>query len=185
VFDRDRFVAECREAVATDPSHKAVREVTARAIRDPASVLHGLGEPTRAGIELLYRSPEITVLNVVWGPRMSVFPHNHTMWAIIGLYTGREDNIFWRRMPGAEERQIEAAAARSLCAGDVDVLGRDIIHSVLNPIDRLTGAIHIYGGDLVAAERREWNAETLQEGPFDYGRAQQRFDDANIKLARR
>jgi len=22
------------------------------------------------------------------------------MWAVIGVYTGREDNIFWRRVPG-------------------------------------------------------------------------------------
>ena len=28
-------------------------------------------------------------------------PHNHEMWAVIGVYTGREDNIFWRRIPGA------------------------------------------------------------------------------------
>jgi len=53
VFDRDRFVAECRDAVAPDPSHKAAREVMARAISDPAAVLRSLGEPTRAGIEII------------------------------------------------------------------------------------------------------------------------------------
>ena len=29
---------------------------------------------------------------------------------------------------------------------------------------RLTGAIHIYGGDFFAAERSEWDPETLKEG---------------------
>ena len=27
---------------------------------------------------------------------MTIMPHNHQMWAVIGVYTGREDNIFWR-----------------------------------------------------------------------------------------
>jgi predicted metal-dependent enzyme (double-stranded beta helix superfamily) len=185
VFDRERFVEDCREAFAADPTHKAVREVLARAIDDPAAVIRGLGEPRRAGIELLYRSADLTVFNLVWAPRMSVFPHNHTMWALIGIYGGREDNIFWQRVPGARGgRQIEAKAARSLCRGDVDVLGRDIIHSVLNPIDGLTGAIHIYGGDLIAAERSEWHAETLAEGRVDFDRAHQRLEEANAALAR-
>ena len=39
---------------------------------------------------------------------------------------------------------------------DAEPLGSDIIHSVINPIDKLTGAIHIYGGDFFAAERSEW-----------------------------
>jgi hypothetical protein len=41
-------------------------------------------------------SPEGSPLNVVWGPRMTIMPHNHRMWTVIGIYTGREDNIFWR-----------------------------------------------------------------------------------------
>ena len=47
---------------------------------------------------------------------------------------------------------------------DAEPLGDNIIHSVTNPIPRLTGAIHVYGGDFFAAERSEWDPETLQEG---------------------
>ena len=43
MFDVDRFVADCRAAVAQDPSHKAVREVLARAVSDPGAVIEGLG----------------------------------------------------------------------------------------------------------------------------------------------
>jgi len=113
---------------------------------------------------------------------MSVLPHNHNMWALIGIFSGREDNIFWRRIQGANGRQIEAAGAKSLCVGDVEVLGRDIIHSVLNPIDRLTGTIHIYGGDFVGVERSEWDGETLQEGRHDVARIRQRFEASNAAL---
>jgi predicted metal-dependent enzyme (double-stranded beta helix superfamily) len=47
-------------------------------------------------VQRLYSSADLTILNVVWGPRMTIMPHNHRMWAVIGIYTGREDNIFWR-----------------------------------------------------------------------------------------
>jgi predicted metal-dependent enzyme (double-stranded beta helix superfamily) len=47
------------------------------------------------------------------------------------------------------------------------VLGEDIIHSVTNPIGRLSGAIHVYGGDFFAIERSGWDAERLTEHPHD------------------
>ena len=43
----------------------------------------------------------------------------------------------------------------------------DAIHSVVNPIPRLTGAIHVYGGDFFAVPRSEWDSQTLRERPFD------------------
>jgi predicted metal-dependent enzyme (double-stranded beta helix superfamily) len=183
MFDLDRFIADCRDAVAGDPSHKAMREVVARAVSDPAAVLAGLGEPTRAGVDCLYRSDALTILNVVWGPHMTVMPHNHLTWAVIGVYTGREDNIFWRRLPEAEQRGIEAAGAKSLGVRDAEPLGRDIIHSVTNPLPRLTGAIHIYGGDFYAIARSEWDPETLTERRFDWERSRRVFEASNARLA--
>src|SRR5437764_4476521 len=106
MFDLERFTEDCRAAVREDPSHKAAREVVARAVSDPAGVLAGLGEPSRAEVQKLYHAPDLTILNVVWGPRMTIMPHNHLMWAVIGIYTGREDNIFWRRLPDAPDGRI-------------------------------------------------------------------------------
>src|SRR6478609_1301552 len=128
MFDLDRFIEDCRDAVASDPSHKAVREIVARAVFDPAAVLAGLGEPAFAGVDGLYRGDDLTILNVVWGPKMTIMPHNHLIWAVIGVYTGREDNIFWRRVPGADGGRIEAAGAKSLGERDAEPLGPDIIH---------------------------------------------------------
>ena len=73
-----------------------MRELVSRVVSDPAAVVAGLGEPRRAEVKRLYSSADLTILNVVWGPRMTIMPHNHRMWAVIGIYTGREDNIFWR-----------------------------------------------------------------------------------------
>ena len=178
MFDLEQFTADCRTALKADSSHKSVREVLARAIADPAHILKAVGEPTRPGIQKLYHAPDLTILNVIWGPMMTVTPHDHHMWAVIGIYTGREDNVFWRRVPDGNGR-IEAAGARALSVGDAEPLGHNIIHSVTNPIPRLTGAIHIYGGDFFAAHRSEWDAETLMEGPMDGKRAVRRFEEAN------
>ena len=37
MFDTERFVEECRRAVAEDDNHKAVRELVAEAVSDPAA----------------------------------------------------------------------------------------------------------------------------------------------------
>ncbi len=181
MFEAEQFVADCRAAFAEDATHKAVREVMARAVSDPAAVLKGLGEPKRAEIQKLFHSDRLTILNVVWAPMMTVMPHNHRMWAVIGVYSGREDNIFWRRVPGTPNK-IEAAGAKALCEKDAEPLGSDIIHSVLNPIDRLTGAIHIYGGNFFGAERSEWDSLTLQEHRSDGEKTRRMFEEANARF---
>lgn len=178
MFELEQFVADCRAALAEDASHVLVREVVKRAVADPASVMKGIGEPQRAGLRKLYHAQDLTILDLVWGPGMILQPHDHRMWAVIGIYTGREDNMFWRRLPDGSNH-IEAAGAKSLGVGDAEPLGRNIIHSVTNPIPRLTGAIHVYGGDFFGVERSEWDPETLAEGRFDAERLAQRFEAAN------
>jgi hypothetical protein len=46
----------------------------------------------------------------------------------------------------------------------------------------LTGAIHVYGGDFFAAERSEWDSETLLEGRYDAERMARRFEEANTRI---
>ena len=180
MFETEQFVADCRGAFAHDPTHKGVREVLARAMSEPTAVLKEFGEPKRAEIRKLFHSDALTIINVVWAPGMMVMPHNHRMWAVIGIYTGREDNIFWRRVRGTPNR-IEAVGAKALCAKDAEPLGSDIIHSVINPIDRLTGAIHIYGGDFFAAERSEWDSLSLDEHRSDGEQTRRMFELANAR----
>ncbi len=184
MFDLDRFIADCRAAVAEDPTHRAVRELVARTVAEPNAVLKGLGEPARAVVDPLYRGDDLTILNVIWGPRMTIMPHNHNMWAVIGVYTGREDNVFWRRLPDSTGPQLEIAGGRAMAVKDAEPLGRDIIHSVTNPLDRLTGAIHVYGGDFYAMGRSEWCPEFLTERPFDAAKGALLFEQSNAALAR-
>jgi predicted metal-dependent enzyme (double-stranded beta helix superfamily) len=145
----------------------ALREIVARAVSDPASLLRAIGIPEKAAIAVLHQGPDLTVLNAIWAPKQVTLPHDHRMTAVIGMYGGREDNTFWRRVSNTTKFQIEPAAGQALGAGDVTILGRDIIHSVVNPLEKLSGAIHVYDGPFLTTPRSMWNAETLTEEPYD------------------
>src|SRR5262245_48165823 len=111
MFDLDRFKADCIAVAHERSAIEAIREILAQAVEDPGGVQRAVSESGRAGVQALHRSPDLTILNVVWGPGMTVMPHNHNMWAVIGIYSGREDNIFWRRLSGEASSRIEAAGA--------------------------------------------------------------------------
>jgi predicted metal-dependent enzyme (double-stranded beta helix superfamily) len=180
MFDVETFVEDCKAAVAERAGPLAVRDLVARAVSDPAAVLEGLGEPTEAGFQPLYRDDDLTILNFAWAPLMSLLPHDHNgMWAVIGLYSGREDNIFWRRT----EETIETSGAEALSTGEVTVLGGNVVHSVLNPIRKMTLALHVYGGDFFAPGRSEWDPETLVRRPFDVEASARLFAEANARFA--
>lgn len=162
-FDRERFVEDCIEAHMEADPVAAVREVLASAVSDHRAVLAGIGDPVQAGLDVMLSSPTLTIFAAAWTPQMNLLPHDHLMWALIGIYTGREDNILWRNGEGG----IEAYAANCLFEGDVATLQANAIHSVTNPLLRFTGGIHIYGGDFFATERHQWDPETLQRQPSD------------------
>jgi predicted metal-dependent enzyme (double-stranded beta helix superfamily) len=179
-FDRERFVADCVAASREKEAQAAVREVIARAVRSPDAVLDGLGSPKEAGLDVLHRSAHLTIFAAHWAPRMSLPAHDHRLWALIGIYTGREDNILWRR----SGERLEAYGANVLFAGDVAALPRDAVHSVTNPLPRFTGGIHIYGGDFFATPRSQWDSETLAEEASDGARIRAIFDRENERLRR-
>lgn len=174
-MDVEQLIDDCRNALAETPAERAVREIVSRATSNHRAVERALNTPPRAGIEKLHVSDELTIINVIWAPGMTIMPHNHNMWAVIGVYSGREDNIFWKPVVRDNGEQIEALRARSLGPGEVVPLGRKVIHSVTNPTSKYTGAIHVYGGDFFARERSEWDPETLEERPYDVARNMQRF----------
>lgn len=183
MFDVERFIEDCKSAVKADPSHKSVHEIVTRAVSEPTAVMAALGEPCRAGVTTLYHADDLTILNLAWGPHQNIMPHDHNMWAVIGMYGGREDNMFWRKIPGSADGRVEAAGAKSLSTGDCTPLGKDIIHSVLNPTLKLSAALHVYGGDFFGAHRHEWCPENLTEREMDVQASIRAFEEANKRLA--
>lgn len=166
MFDLDRFIADLR-ATLPERSRQPMKDVVARAVSDPAALMRTIGEPDKPGVQVLHKAPDLTVLNLKWAPRQLALPHDHRMAAVIGMYTGREDNLFWRRIPTPTTFQIEPAGGEALGVGDAAVLGHDIIHSVVNPLNRISAAIHVYLGNFLEIERSMWDAETLVEKPYD------------------
>ena len=59
---------------------------------------------------------------------MSFNPHDHRMWAAIGLYTGGEDNTFFRR----DGQSLVESGGKELRPRDVCLLGADAVHAVTN-----------------------------------------------------
>jgi predicted metal-dependent enzyme (double-stranded beta helix superfamily) len=179
MFTVEGFVAECREALLETPPNLAVKDVVQRAVSDPAAIDTALGPARTGDLRCLHRSPELTVLQIVWPPHVALFPHDHHMWAVNGIYGGAEDNVFFRRHAAT----IERAGAQRLDTGDVGTLGAEAIHAVTNPRDGYTAAIHVYGGDYFDAPRSQWDPATLVEEPFDV-EAVRRLLDAADRLAR-
>jgi len=177
-MDIDRFVSDCIAANKGADAQAAVKEVLARAVSTPDAVLAALGDPEKAGLNVLLSSPTLTIFAATWTPQMNLMPHDHLMWANIGIYTGREDNIFWKRTSDG----IKAFGADALFVKDTAMLPEDALHSVTNPLQRFTGGIHIYGGDFFDTTRSQWNPETLEEEPSDGAKIRRMFQRENERL---
>src|SRR5439155_11293394 len=100
--------------------HRVVRQILTRPLEKPAAVQGALGKDL-GGLDFLYDSPELTVLNAIWAPGMKLYPHDHQLWAVIGIYGGVEDNTLYRRGP----EHIVPAGGREIRESDVLALGAD------------------------------------------------------------
>lgn len=180
MFNLDHFIADCRAALAGPGPEAQIRELVARAVSQPSDVARALGAPRQGGLFPLHHSPELTIVNVVWAPGMAIYPHEHAMWAVIGMYGGREDNTFYRRSPAG----LAVAGGKQLAPADTVLLGDAVIHAVTNPLRAFSGGIHVYGGDFFGTPRSEWDPDTLEERPFDVRRARQAYAEANARWAR-
>lgn len=178
MFETERFADDCRAALKESNAQAAIHELVTAAVSDPSQVIAALGEPQRAGVETIYKADDLTILNLCWGPRMVFKPHDHRIWAVIGIYGGHEQNTFYRRNEGG----LTKHGVKEMRSKDTAPLGENIIHSVTNPLDQLTGAIHVYGGDFFATPRSEWDPESYEEHPYDVAATMRAFEESNERL---
>lgn len=165
-FDPDTFVADCVAAL-DEGTHApvAIRELLDRTVARPQQLRASVGTLSeQPSMTTWYRSDELTVLHLVWPPDADLAPHDHGMWAAIGLYGGREDNRFYQRR---DDGRIDPAGGRTILEGDVVGLGPDVVHRVQNPTREWTGAIHVYGGEFFDTPRMSWDPVTLEPTPYD------------------
>ena len=176
----DDIIVRCQAALNEHTPMLAVRDTLDELIVDGDALEQAIGPVERGGITTLHNSDRLTMLRVAWTPGMALNPHDHRMWAVIGMYGGQEDNAFYRRSPGG----LEPAGGRELPAGDVLVMGDDVIHSVTNSRREHAVALHVYGGDFFSGERSEWDFGTFEEHPRDLQRTMRLFEEANERWSR-
>jgi predicted metal-dependent enzyme (double-stranded beta helix superfamily) len=171
------IVARCQGALVEHTPPLAMRDVLDELIADPDALERAVGAIEVGGITTLHRAPDLTILRVAWTPGIALNPHEHRMWATIAMYGGQEDNAFYRRSANG----LDAAGGKDITAGEVLVLGDDVIHSVSNTRSEFAVALHVYGGDFYAVERSEWDFGTYDERPRDFERTRRVFDEANAR----
>jgi predicted metal-dependent enzyme (double-stranded beta helix superfamily) len=165
-FDKDQFIADCLAAVRSgDRPQAQVRELVERAVAAPAAIASEVRPWSESPMMTIWhRSAEFTALHIVWPPEVDLFAHDHNLWAVIGIYGGREDNSFYRRR---EDGGIEPHTGKTLHAKDVVALGSEVVHSVRNPTKEWTAALHCYGGEFFTTPRTMWDRKTLEPKDFD------------------
>lgn len=168
MFDLNQFIENCKGKPAS-----AVKDLMEEALRDPASVKQALDTvapgkdiaKAKVGDMVYFRSSTLTILKAAVPPKFKTPPHNHKMWAVIGVCDGQENNTFYRRSGNT----LEKAGGKDLKTGDTTVLGEDAVHAIENPSDRTLLAIHVYGGDFLDTSKRSvWNPFTFEEHPYDF-----------------
>lgn len=166
MFDKDIFVTECLAAVRSgNGAHAAVKEIVDRAVSSPTAIEAEAGDRTVSPMMTIWhRSDELTVLHIVWPPDVDLFAHDHNMWAVIGIYGGREDNQFYRRLNNG---RIEPHTGKTITQRDVIMLGSDVVHSVANPTREWTAALHVYGGEFFTTPRTMWSKDNYEPMVFD------------------
>jgi predicted metal-dependent enzyme (double-stranded beta helix superfamily) len=166
MFDLEAFIERCRRLVGDQHAPRRALELMREAMADTAAVAKAV-TPLEAKVgvldEPLFRSNELTVLNVTLRPGVLSIPHDHRMWAVIGIYEGEEENTFYRRSAGG----LEESNRRTVRKGEAMLLGEDVVHAIENPLSTPTLGLHVYGGDLIGAQRSMWDPKTGREHPYD------------------
>ena len=160
----DAFLGDVRRALTGPAPQQALRTL----LDGMVSALSGRGRPWLAhdGDELqLAAAPEMTVYHITLSPRIHYPPHDHRMPAMIALYQGTETSFSYRRIG----RSLEHVQRHDYAAPCIATLPADAIHSVVNMGAARSAAIHVYFGDLTAAERSIWDRDLRQERPFENG----------------
>src|SRR4051812_50188061 len=101
----DDIVERCRTAVGEHTPALAVRDVIDELVRDPGALATAIGPVTEGGIRPLHRADDLTVLHIAWTPGMQLNPHEHAMWAVVGLYGGQGGKtVLPRKQSGLDTR---------------------------------------------------------------------------------
>ena len=171
-FDPDLFVESCISAAADPDPLAAVRDIVLRAVREPDALQTAFPVPLLEDDNhgVLYRAANLLVAYPFFPRQFTTGIHNHTVPAVIGVWSGYEDNHLFER----SGRGLQPLGVQRIIAGEVLVLGADAIHDVHTPDTTHSAALHVYLGDITATQRSHWDDTESDPVPFD-GEAHERL----------
>jgi predicted metal-dependent enzyme (double-stranded beta helix superfamily) len=177
-FDTDRFVESCISAAAGPDRVSAVREVVLDAVRESGGLETAFPVPIPDGDDdgVLYQSADLLVACPIFPRQFKTGIHDHTVPAVIGVWSGYEDNHLYERVGHG----LRALRVERTTAGNVLVLGTDAIHDVHAPDTTHSAALHVYLGDITATERRFWIDTESDPMPFDGEEHERRWMEAAL-----
>ena len=114
--------------------------------------------------QAFYRTPELSVLKVLFPSGRRTPPHDHGSWAAILVLSGSEKNTIYRRGDDGLEYANEAV----LTPGSLLTMPADAAHVAECLGDEPAIGLHVYGGDVLGVERSMWDPETLEEHPLEW-----------------
>jgi len=162
-FDRGQFIDECLRAVRGPSPQADIHQIVKRAVSDPPVLEAFLGTKLGRDVGILHHSPELTIQHVVLPPGFRTGIHDHLVWAVIGTWSGFEDNTEYHRTDSG----LSQGDTTRCGPGDVINLAHDIVHEVAAPPDLPSRALHIYGGALFDQPRHQWDGDPPIGRPAD------------------
>ncbi|MDG2304092.1 MAG: cysteine dioxygenase family protein [Candidatus Binatia bacterium] len=157
-------VDRCRAAVTGADPQGEIAVILLEAAKNPAVASAIVAREGLFTLEdlAIHRSDDLTVLAASIPPGFSAAPHNHNIWSVVSVCQGQEDNRFFER----DGDGLKVAGEVSVVAPGVLQNAAEAIHSIGNPLETPLLALHVYGGDLFATPRSNWDPDTHKEIPF-------------------
>jgi predicted metal-dependent enzyme (double-stranded beta helix superfamily) len=162
--DLAAFVQTCESLLDEPDAAQRVADAVQTVIADADALSERIEalRPAPGQAAVVHRGDNLTVLGLEVAAGFVSPAHNHTIWAVVGIYQGNEDNIFYQRVPDG----IEETGQAVLGEGEALALPPDAVHRITNSGSGPMRALHVYGGDLFATSRSQWDDDTGEERPF-------------------
>ena len=173
------FVTSFAQLLAASPEEPVVlsrgAELLAALVRhdDWLPEAYAAHDPARYRQYLLHCDSlqRFSVVSFVWGPSQFTPIHDHTVWGLVGVLRGAEQNEAFER--DATGTLKPHGRSEPLLPGSVTAVSPSVgdIHRVSNAYaDRVSISIHVYGANIGAVRRSTFDAAG-QPKPFISGYA--------------
>jgi len=162
-FNIDQLIDQLKSAAIRGDASAQVKSILAQTVRDPNWVAATIPNYAEDDV-ILFEDELISIWHCRFPASLSVPAHDHQMVATIAVYQGAEQNVLWTLNTTG---RIEEKTQISVHAGEVLQLGPKAIHSVSNPEQVDTCAIHVYLGKLSTVERSLFDTQNGVVMPFD------------------